>query len=43
MGTKHVATLCGVSGVGGLRRLKSCDFSGECDICQPKIAMFVVV
>ena len=40
MGTKHVATLCDVSGAQGLRRLQSCDVNGWCDVCPPQIATF---
>ena len=38
--TKHVATPCDICGVQGLRRHKSCDVSGCCDVCPPQIAMF---
>ena len=37
MGTKHVATLCDVSGAQGLRRLQSCDVCGGVTFAHPRL------
>ena len=33
MGATYVATPCDVYGAQGLRRIKSCDVCGWCDVC----------
>ena len=37
MGTKHVATLCDVSGAQGLQRLQSCDVCGGVTFAHPRL------
>ena len=42
MGTKRFATPCDVRGALGLRRVKSSEVSGWCEVFPPSIVMFVV-
>lgn len=37
---KLFVTHCDVSGAQGLRRPKSCDVRGWCDVCPPQFATF---